>query len=81
MDGIVQKLWPDHCVQQSKGAELWPSLLRTPSDETVQKGITSNVDSYSAFWDNSRKLNTGLADKLRQAKVWCGQATVFDGGG
>ena len=62
-------MWPDHCVQNTKGAELYPSLKRLGSDERIHKGINTAVDSYSAFYDNTKGASTGLTDVLRDAQV------------
>merc|ERR1712107_845254 len=46
-----QTLWPDHCVQQSQGAEFHTDL---PEPEHVlRKGTNPEVDAYSAFYDNT----------------------------
>jgi len=43
-----QMMWPDHCVQESTGADFFPGLI-TAGDTIVRKGSNSNVDSYSGF--------------------------------
>jgi nicotinamidase/pyrazinamidase len=75
--------WPEHCVQDTEGAELHP-LLRTPADAIlISKGTSPDFDQYSAF------DRTGLADALRSRgvdRVWigglaqdvCVRATVLD---
>jgi nicotinamidase/pyrazinamidase len=62
----AQTLWPDHCVQGTKGAEFHPSLHLPQSEHTVRKGFHIEIDSYSAFFENDRKTPTGLSDYLRQ---------------
>ncbi len=65
LDGIEQILWPEHCVQGSKGA-LFPDALETKCIARVfQKGMDKNVDSYSGFFDNGHKKSTGLGAFLR----------------
>jgi nicotinamidase/pyrazinamidase len=60
----AQTLWPDHCVQGSKGAEFHP-LLRLPHAELIlRKGFRPQIDSYSAFFENDRETPTGLAGYL-----------------
>eukprot|EP00051_Salpingoeca_urceolata_P028113 m.485064 g.485064 ORF g.485064 m.485064 type:complete len:235 (-) comp23648_c0_seq1:178-882(-) len=68
-DGTEQVLWPNHCVQQSWGAELVEGLQVAESDVVIKKGQDSAVDSYSAFFDNARKSKTGLGDRLQAAAV------------
>ena len=64
-----QFLWPDHCVQNTRGAELAPSLDREPIREIFYKGVDPQVDSYSGFFDNARLRSTGLAEYLRDHSV------------
>ena len=65
-----QKLWPRHCVQGSWGARLHPELLVT-GRETIDvfKGTKSNIDSYSAFWDNGKLSETGLNSELKSRNI------------
>lgn len=46
-----QMMWPDHCVQGTRGAEFHPWLERAGEDIVVRKGTHSRVDSYSGFGD------------------------------
>jgi nicotinamidase/pyrazinamidase len=61
-----QTLWPDHCVQGSKGAELHADLSLTRAELIVRKGFRRSIDSYSAFFENDRTTATGLAGYLRE---------------
>jgi len=45
------RLWPDHCVQGTKGAELVPELDRAKIDHIIEKGQDKRVEMYSAFAD------------------------------
>ncbi len=63
-----QVLWPDHCVQGSKGAEFHPDL-RTDGDLIIRKGFRANIDSYSAFFENDQKTPTGLDGYLRDRNI------------
>ena len=47
--GKTQTLWPDHCVQGTKGAQFH-----------------SEIDSYSAFYDNGHLKSTGLTGYLKE---------------
>jgi nicotinamidase/pyrazinamidase len=61
-----QTLWPDHCVQGTKGADFHPDLDWTKAELILRKGFRSAVDSYSAFFENDRRTPTGLAGYLRE---------------
>ncbi len=75
-----QVLWPRHCVQGTGGADFHPDL-RTDADLILRKGFRSAIDSYSVFFENDHKTQTGLAGYLRErgvtALVMCGLATDF----
>lgn len=74
-----QQLWPAHCIQESHGAELHEKLMIPDGSTTVQKGTNKNVDSYSAFFDNSRLSKTQLDSVLKEHDIStvyiCGVAT------
>jgi nicotinamidase/pyrazinamidase len=59
-----QVLWPDHCVQGTRGAEFHPRL-RTDGDLIIRKGFRPAIDSYSAFFENDQTTPTGLEGYLR----------------
>jgi len=69
LHGLPQVLWPDHCVQGTRGAELHPSIPRNRLAAVFQKGTNRTVDSYSGFFDNGRRHDTGLAAWLRERAV------------
>lgn len=79
--GTDQMLWPAHCVQDTPGSELHADLRIELVGEVVFKGTCVEVDSYSAFYDNSRRASTGLAELLRERGVdevvICGLATDY----
>ncbi len=60
-----QVLWPDHCVQASRGAEFHPALNTTRADLILRKGFRRQIDSYSAFFENDRVTPTGLEGYLK----------------
>jgi len=62
----TQTLWPDHCLQGSRGAELHPGLDIPHAELILRKGFRQNIDSYSAFTENDRTTPTGLAGYLRE---------------
>ncbi|KAB0680744.1 bifunctional nicotinamidase/pyrazinamidase [Aureimonas leprariae] len=76
-----QILWPDHCVQGSRGAEFHPALEASRAQMIVRKGFHAGVDSYSGFVEADRRTATGLAGYLRDrgaGRVFvCGLATDF----
>ena len=63
--GILQTLWPDHCVAGSRGADFHPGLDASRASLILRKGRSKGLDSYSAFVENDRKTVTGLAALLR----------------
>lgn len=67
--GIEQVLWPDHAVQNSTGAKLAEKLDQGRIARVFQKGMDPEVDSYSGFFDNGQRGDTGLNDYLRSAGV------------
>lgn len=69
LNGLAQVLWPVHCVQGSRGAELRDDLDRARIAAVFPKGTDPAVDSYSGFWDNGQRHATGLGDCLRARGV------------
>lgn len=65
-NGMEQILWPDHCVQGSKGAEFHKDLKTNPLEAVFRKGMDPKIDSYSGFYDNHHLKKTGLAGYLRE---------------
>lgn len=61
-----QILWPDHCIQGTRGAEFRVDLDIPHAALVVRKGFRREIDSYSAFYENDRKTPTGLAGYLRE---------------
>ena len=64
-----QVLWPDHCVQGSKGAEFHPKLNIEQANAIIRKGSNPFIDSYSAFFENDRKTSTGLDGYLKSLEI------------
>jgi nicotinamidase/pyrazinamidase len=62
---VDQYLWPDHCVQNTHGAQLVASLHQEKIDFVVTKGENRDVDSYSAFFDNAHHRETPLHGYLQ----------------
>jgi nicotinamidase/pyrazinamidase len=56
-------------VQCSEGAEFHQDLNRENWDAIFQKGMNPEVDSYSGFFDNARRGDTGLGDFLKEKGI------------
>ena len=76
-----QTLWPDHCLQQTPGAQLHPALDVPLAECILRKGFRPHLDSYSAFLENDHTTPTGLAGYLRERNLtrlfFCGLAYDF----
>ncbi|MEP3279794.1 MAG: bifunctional nicotinamidase/pyrazinamidase [Stappiaceae bacterium] len=64
-----QILWPDHCIQGSPGAEFHADLNTDKANLIVRKGSKSEIDSYSAFFENDQTTTTGLSGYLTSKKI------------
>jgi nicotinamidase/pyrazinamidase len=77
----TQILWPDHCIQGTRGAEIASALEVPHAQLIVRKGHNPAIDSYSGFVEADRKTPTGLAGYCREhgfERVFCaGLATDF----
>ena len=69
----AQALWPEHCVQDTEGAEVAPEIeavVQGRKAEYVYKGDEASIDSYSAiadalgFFTPHLKNGTSLKDVL-----------------
>jgi len=69
LGGLPQVMWPAHCVQNTRGAELHHALDRNLITEVFQKGTDPSIDSYSGFYDNGHRKATGLGDWLKQRDI------------
>ncbi|MDQ2656484.1 MAG: bifunctional nicotinamidase/pyrazinamidase [Bacteroidota bacterium] len=69
LGGLPQVLWPDHCVQGSRGAAFHAQLKMDRVEAIFRKGMDPEIDSYSGFYDNGHKKSTGLAGYLQERKV------------
>lgn len=74
----LQTLWPDHCVQGTRGAEINNGIETLKIAAIFRKGMDPEVDSYSGFFDNNHQLSSGLAGYLKEKEVnevhFCGLA-------
>jgi nicotinamidase/pyrazinamidase len=89
LEGQRQVLWPVHCVQGTRGAELHESIDPRGLTAVFRKGENPRFDSYSGFFDNARSQETGLGPWLTERGVrqlyvmgvatdYCVKATVLD---
>jgi nicotinamidase/pyrazinamidase len=69
LDGIEQILWPVHCVQNTHGAEFAPAFDTSRIAHVFHKGIDPKIDSYSTFFDNAHRRETGLAVYLKKRSI------------
>jgi nicotinamidase/pyrazinamidase len=81
LHGLAQTLWPVHCVQNAGGSLFAPALETRRIARVFPKGTDARIDSYSGFFDNGHRGDTGLAAWLRGQGVseltLCGLATDY----
>jgi len=81
LGGVEQVLWPDHCVQNTAGASFHSGLDVARISRVIRKGTDPEIDSYSGFFDNGHRKDTGLVGVLRAAdadELWLvGLATDY----
>jgi len=81
VNDIDQMLWPNHCVQESRGSDFPVHLNTKTINKIIYKGINSEVDSYSGFHDNNKIRSTGLSGFLKTKNVtsvdYVGLATEY----
>jgi nicotinamidase/pyrazinamidase len=64
-----QTLWPVHCLQNTRGAELSPALMLNRVNKIFRKGTETEADGYSAFFDDGNIRVTGLHEYLQDKRV------------
>jgi nicotinamidase/pyrazinamidase len=69
LNGLNQFLWPVHCVQGTDGADFSKALIQENWNKIFQKGMNPEVDSYSGFFDNAKRGDTGLAKFLKENQI------------
>ncbi len=81
VNGVDQTLWPDHCVQGTKGADFSSNLDTSHFELVAHKGVNPEVDSYSIFFDSKKQLATGLDEFLQKKQItdvyFAGLATEY----
>lgn len=66
------RLWPDHCVQETFGAQLLPEFHSSKADLIIKKGQDARVEMYSAFRDTftaPRVSESSLLAALKNASI------------
>lgn len=64
-----QILWPDHCIQNSFGAEFAKGLDSSKFESIFYKGTCRDADSYSVFFDDRQMKSTGLIEYLKRKNI------------
>jgi nicotinamidase/pyrazinamidase len=71
--GQEQILWPDHCIQGTRGAALHEAIDWNGFSAIIRKAVDPLVDSYSAIRNNwntaGERPSTGLAGYLRERRI------------
>lgn len=76
-------VWPDHCIQGTKGSNFHPALSLTEEPVIISKGTEQMEEAYSGF------QGTGLAERLKRQGIrrlfigglatdYCVKNTVLD---
>ena len=69
LNGTSQTMWPVHCVQGTLGVEFHPDLEKNHATHIIKKGMNPEIDSYSAFFDNQKLIDTGLSNYLKSKDI------------
>lgn len=70
LNGIPQILWPNHCVENTQGAEFHKDINMDIKNLYIfKKGMNTEVDSYSGFYENDHETSTGLTEFLSEKDV------------
>jgi nicotinamidase/pyrazinamidase len=64
-----QVLWPDHCVQDTEGAQIAKDIKIPQANLIIRKGFRKDVDGYSAFMEADRKTHSGLASYFKERGI------------
>ena len=78
---VKQVLFAAHCVQNTHGSELYKDIIKKDTDMVVYKGMKSDVDSYSCFFDVIKNNPTNAHEQLQSKGIktlyFCGVATDY----
>ena len=61
---VDQMLFPAHCVQRTTGCDLHKDITFKDEDLVVRKGLNSEIDSYSCFFDVIKTSQTNADFQL-----------------
>ena len=64
-----QLLWPQYCVQKTRGAELASNLSFNRVNRVFKKGTDTGIGAYSGFYDDSHTQATGMGEFLKSKRV------------
>jgi nicotinamidase/pyrazinamidase len=67
--GLGPVLWPDHCIQGTKGAGFHPEFEVDRATLILRKGYHHDIDSYSVLKENDMTTETGLSGYLRTKNI------------
>ncbi len=67
--GLGPVLWPDHCIQGTKGAAFHPEFEADRATLILRKGYHRDIDSYSVLKENDMVTETGLSGYLKTKKA------------
>jgi len=70
-------IWPKHCIQGTKGAELHPDLRQDRIDQIVLKGAMNMDEGYSVFEGIDIDLEKYLRDRDVEALYVVGLVTEY----
>lgn len=68
----AQVLWPDHCIENTPGAQYFKELDTTQIDTHIIKGYDARTEMYSGFFGKQQRDDSqiiGLTEILRNAGV------------
>lgn len=71
LNGKQQVLWPNHCVQNTAGADFPEGLHTQKINAIFRKGTNENADSYSGFFNQALVQPSGLEGYLKGLNVTC----------
>ncbi|CBW54622.1 Pyrazinamidase/nicotinamidase [Mycoplasma mycoides subsp. capri LC str. 95010] len=66
IDHCSFKIWNKHCVQNTKGSELYFDY--SDVDLIIEKGVNKDIESYSGFFDDANNSN-GLDEYLKLKNI------------
>lgn len=68
-NGVKQRLWPPHCVQNTPGADFMPQFDTSKVRRVFSKGVLRTSYTCGCFSDSGGTGDTGIDFYLRQKNV------------